>query len=76
MVFVPFPAWFSALIVAFLVVEQNARDAAGKVHKIVVVLQLVFKGGIRQQVEEGALVNLTDYSMKLLEKKFDIDGHR
>ena len=28
------------------------------------------------KVEEGALVNLTDYSMKLLEKKFDIDGHK
>ena len=27
------------------------------------------------KVEEGALVDLTDYSMKLLEKKFDIDGH-
>ena len=27
-------------------------------------------------MEEGALVNLTDYSMKLLEKKFDIDGHK
>jgi|GEM_PF-43162 len=28
------------------------------------------------KVEEGALVDLTDYSMKLLEKKFDIDGHK
>ena len=28
------------------------------------------------RVEEGALVNLTDYSMRLLEKKFDIDGHK
>ena len=28
------------------------------------------------KVEEGALVNLTDYSMKLLEKKFDIDGRK
>ena len=27
-------------------------------------------------MEEGALVNLTDYSMKLQEKKFDIDGHK
>ena len=27
------------------------------------------------KVEEGALVNLTDYSMRLLEKKYDIDGH-
>ena len=27
-------------------------------------------------MEEGALVDLTDYSMKLLEKKFDIDGHK
>ena len=26
--------------------------------------------------EEGALVNLTDYSMRLLEKKYDIDGHK
>jgi len=25
---------------------------------------------------EGALVNLTDYSMRLLEKKYDIDGHK
>ena len=28
------------------------------------------------KVEEGALVDLTDYSMKLLEKKYDIDGHK
>ena len=28
------------------------------------------------KVEEGALVNLTDYSMGLLEKKYDIDGHK
>ena len=28
------------------------------------------------KVEEGVLVNLTDYSMRLLEKKYDIDGHK
>lgn len=28
------------------------------------------------KVEEGALVSLTDYSMRLLEKKYDIDGHK
>lgn len=28
------------------------------------------------KVEEGALVNLTDYSMRLLEKKYDIDDHK
>ena len=28
------------------------------------------------KVEEGALVNLTDYSMRLLEKKYDIDGRK
>ena len=28
------------------------------------------------KVEEGALVNLTDYSMRLLEKKYNIDGHK
>lgn len=28
------------------------------------------------KVEEGALVNLTDYSMRLLEKKYEIDGHK
>ena len=28
------------------------------------------------KVEEGALVNLTNYSMRLLEKKYDIDGHK
>ena len=28
------------------------------------------------KVEEGALVNLTDYSMRLLEKKYDIDRHK
>ena len=28
------------------------------------------------KVEEGALVNLTDYSMRLLEKKYDIDSHK
>ena len=28
------------------------------------------------KAEEGALVNLTDYSMRLLEKKYDIDGHK
>ena len=28
------------------------------------------------KVEEGALVNLTNYSMLLLEKKYDIDGHK
>ena len=28
------------------------------------------------KVEEGALVDLRDYSMRLLEKKYDIDGHR
>ena len=28
------------------------------------------------KVEEGALVNLTDYSMRLPEKKYDIDGHK
>ena len=28
------------------------------------------------KVEEGALVDLTDYSMRLLEKKYDIDGHK
>ena len=28
------------------------------------------------KVEEGALVNLTAYSMRLLEKKYDIDGHK
>ena len=28
------------------------------------------------KMEEGALVNLTDYSMRLLEKKYDIDGHK
>ena len=28
------------------------------------------------KVEEGALVNLTDYSMRLQEKKYDIDGHK
>ena len=28
------------------------------------------------KVEEGALVNLTDYSMRLLEKKYGIDGHK
>ena len=28
------------------------------------------------KVEEGTLVNLTDYSMRLLEKKYDIDGHK
>ena len=28
------------------------------------------------KVEEGALVNLTDYSMRLREKKYDIDGHK
>ena len=28
------------------------------------------------KVEEGALVNLTDYSMRLLEKTYDIDGHK
>ena len=27
-------------------------------------------------MEEGALVNLTDYSMRLLEKKYDIDDHK
>ena len=38
------------------VVEQNARDAAGEVHKIVVVLQLVFKGGIRQRAALADIV--------------------
>ena len=28
------------------------------------------------KVEEGALVDLGDYSMRLLEKKYDIDGHK
>ncbi len=28
------------------------------------------------KVEEGALVCLNDYSMRLLEKKYDIDGHK
>ncbi len=28
------------------------------------------------KVEEGALVCMNDYSMRLLEKKFDIDGHK
>lgn len=28
------------------------------------------------RVEEGALVRLADYSMRLLEKKYDIDGHK
>lgn len=28
------------------------------------------------KVEEGALVDLTDFSMRLLEKKYDIDGHK
>ena len=28
------------------------------------------------RVEEGALVDLRDYSMRLLEKKYDIDGHK
>ena len=28
------------------------------------------------RVEEGALVSLQDYSMRLLEKKYDIDGHK
>lgn len=28
------------------------------------------------KVEEGALVSLSDYSMRLLEKKYDIDGHK
>ena len=28
------------------------------------------------KVEEGALVNLQDLSMRLLEKKYDIDGHK
>ena len=28
------------------------------------------------KVEEGALVDLRDYSMRLLEKKYDIDGHK
>ena len=28
------------------------------------------------KVEEGVLVNLTDYSMRLLEKKYDLDGHK
>ena len=28
------------------------------------------------KVEEGALVNLQDFSMRLLEKKYDIDGHK
>ena len=28
------------------------------------------------KLEGGALVNLTDYSMRLLEKKYDIDGHK
>ena len=28
------------------------------------------------KVEEGALEDLTDYSMRLLEKKYDIDGHK
>lgn len=28
------------------------------------------------KVEEGALIDLTDYSMRLLEKKYDIDGHK
>ena len=27
-------------------------------------------------MEEGALVSLQDYSMRLLEKKYDIDGHK
>ena len=31
---------------------------------------------INQGNSGGALVDLTDYSMKLLEKKFDIDGHK
>jgi len=38
------------------IVEQNARDAAGEVHKIVVVLQLVFKGGIRQRAALADIV--------------------
>ena len=29
-----------------------------------------------QSGKEGALVDLTDYSMRLLEKKYDIDGHK
>lgn len=28
------------------------------------------------KVEEGALVDLSDFSMRLLEKKYDIDGHK
>lgn len=28
------------------------------------------------RVEEGALIDLSDYSMRLLEKKYDIDGHK
>ena len=42
------------------------------------ILKLNYKNGYTHYTEnvEGALVNLTDYSMKLLEKKFDIDGHK
>ena len=42
------------------------------------ILKLNYKNGYTHYTEtvEGALVNLTDYSMRLLEKKYDIDGHK
>ena len=44
------------------------------------ILKLNYKNGCLPtqsgKVEEGALVDLTDYSMRLLEKKYDIDGHK
>ena len=42
------------------------------------ILKLNYKNGYTHYTEtvEGALVDLTDYSMRLLEKKYDIDGHK
>ena len=39
------------------------------------ILKLNYKNGYTHYTE-GALVDLTDYSMRLLEKKYDIDGHK
>ena len=38
------------------VVEQHPGNAAGKVHKIVIVFQLIFKGGIRQRAALADIV--------------------
>ena len=57
------------------IVEQHPGNAAGEVHKIVIVFQLIFKGGIRQRAALADIVAGKQLLNVILEVSSLFSGH-